>query len=680
MKANWYKSLDLNPAFSLCIYTTMSLILVHDMSLAFGGRILFDKVNFQINDGERIGLVGPNGTGKTTLLRLVLGELTPDSGEIRRLKGIRLGYLPQEVLDVPDQQLLLWVLSAIPGVNELKQRLESTEKELQETDDPLQQSELAHRLSDLYMELDHLDTLFSAHEAERILLGLGFGTGDLGRSLIELSGGWRMRAALARLLFQQPDMLLMDEPTNHLDVPSVLWLEEYLNRFTHALILICHDREFLNRQVRRVLSLEEEGLRANSGNYDQYLRAREQEEKILEASAKKHEQKVKEARRFIERFRAKTSKARQAQSKIKMVDKLELVRTHKQRKTIHFSFPSVPQSGRDVLSISDLSKSFGDNHLYLDLNLQVQRGDRVAVIGPNGAGKTTLLRIVAGEIAPDQGSANLGHNVILSYYAQHHAEQLNPQQTVLHEVHRAAPDATIGQIRDTCGAFLFSGDDVDKAVGVLSGGERARVALARLLVAPGNLMLMDEPTNHLDLMSSEILIEALSAYTGTLLFVSHNQSFINQLATKVWNIEGGTVDEYPGNLKEYYEHKRLSEEAGKVAEVPMTVSPEEASRESKSPQKERRKIEAEKRQNISNVLNPIKNKLAELEGRIEKLEKRQAELSDILADPAIYQDHIKSGPLLIEYGQIRSKLEELLARWEYQQSLLEETKRQFSQD
>jgi ATP-binding cassette subfamily F protein 3 len=658
----------------------MSLILIQDVFLAFGDRTLFDEVSFQVNEGDRVGLVGPNGTGKTTLLRLILGELTPDRGEVRRLKGIRLGYLPQEVLDVPNRPLLPWVLSAVPGAAGLKERLEFTEKALQEADDPVQQSELAHRLSDLYLELDHLDTLFSAHEAERILLGLGFCAAELGRPLIELSGGWRMRAALARLLFQQPDVLLLDEPTNHLDVPSVHWLEEYLNRFSHAMVLICHDREFLNRQIRRVVSLEEEGLRAYSGNYDQYLKAREQEEKILEARAKRQEQKVKEAVRFIERFRSKSSKARQAQSKIKMVDKLELVRTHKRRKTIRFSFPSVPPSGRDVLSINNVSKSFGDTYLYSHLNLRVQRGDRVAVIGPNGVGKTTLLRIIAAEIVPDEGSVSLGHNVTLNYYAQHHAEQLNPQQTVLHEVHKAAPDATVGQIRDTCGAFLFSGDDVDKAVGVLSGGEKARVALARLLVAPGNLMLIDEPTNHLDLISSEILIQALSAYTGTLIFVSHNQSFINQLAIKIWDIEGGRVEEYPGNLKEYYEHLTLIQEAKEAVKTPVIVPAQGPQRESKSDQKEKRRIEAERRQSTSRILGPIKKKLAELEGRIEELEKRQVTLSNQLVDPGIYTDHKKSGALLVEHNQVRNKLEELLARWEYQQSLLEEAKRQLGQD
>ena len=650
------------------------------MSLAFGARTIFNKVAFQINEGDRVGLVGPNGTGKTTLLRLLLGELTPDSGEIRRIKGIRLGYLPQEALDVPDHQLLPWVLSAVPRAAELKERLELTEKALKEAEDPSQQSELAHQLSNLYSELEHLDTLFSSYEAERILLGLGFRVAELKRPLSELSGGWRMRAALARLLFQQTDVLLLDEPTNHLDVPSVHWLDEYLSQFRRALILICHDREFLNRQIKKVLSLEEEGPRAYSGNYDHYLKVREQEEKILEAKAKNQEQKVKEARRFIERFRAKSSKARQAQSKIKMVDKLELVRTHKRRKAIRFSFPPVAQSGRDVLSISNVSKSFGDTHLYSLLNLQMQRGERVAIIGANGAGKTTLLRIIGGEIAPDDGAVNLGHNVSLSYYAQHHAEQLNPQQTVLHEVHMAAPEATVGQIRDTCGAFLFSGDDVDKAVGVLSGGEKARVALARLLVAPGNLMLMDEPTNHLDLISSEILIQALSDYTGTLIFVSHNQSFVNQLATKIWNIENGIIEEYPGNLTEYYEHLAL---IGEAAETPGATSAQSAGqprKEGKNVQKERRKAEAERRLARSRMVTPIKNKLSELETRIEELEKRQTELSSQIADPEIYADHKRSGPLLLEYSEVRSKLEELLSRWEYQQALLEETTKQLEDD
>ncbi len=667
----------------MCIYAAMSLVMVRNVSLAFGGRTLFDNVNFQINDRDRIGLVGPNGTGKTTLLRIVTGEVSPDGGEVRPLKGIKLGYLPQEAIDVPDSQLLPWILESVPGSAQLRRQIESVEIDLEDARDEELQAELGRRLSHLYAELEHLDTLFSRFEAERILFGLGFGEPDLNRPLKELSGGWQMRASLARLLFQQPDVLLMDEPTNHLDVPSVHWLDDYLGRFGQALVLICHDREFLNRHIKRVVSMEEEGLRSYAGNYDQYVKNREMEEEIAESKSKNQERKVREAQRFIERFRSKATKARQVQSKIKLMDKIELVETYKKRKTIRFSFPVVHRSGRDVLSIENLAKRFAGPPLFKDLTLRVQRGERIAIVGPNGAGKTTLLRIVAGEMQPDAGEVHYGHNVTMSYYAQHQTEQLNPNGSVLEEVLRAAPDSGVGYIRDVCGSFLFSGDDVDKAVGVLSGGEKARVALARLLVAPGNLMLMDEPTNHLDLFSSEVLIKALMEYDGTLLFVSHNQSFVNQLATKVWDLAKGEVEEYPGNLKEYYLHRdRVEQREAEAAAAQKngTNTDEQPKAMSKEARKGQRRLDAERRSLVGRVVEPIRKELTEVEARIETLETRESEVSKLLADPQVFENPEKSGPLLAEYNALRKELDRLIDRWEKCQARLDKATREMEKE
>jgi ATP-binding cassette subfamily F protein 3 len=653
----------------------MSLVTVLNLSLAFVGREILKDVNFQVEPGQRIGLVGPNGSGKTSLLRMIVGELSPDRGEIRIAKGARVGYLPQDVYEVLSGRLLQFVMDSIPSRMRLKEELRVTEASLGGHPDPEIQVKLATKLAELHHDMIDLDAQYPVHLAEKILVGLGFKEEEFERPMNSLSGGWKMRAALASLLYQSPDLLLLDEPTNHLDVPSVHWIEDFLRSCKGAMILICHDREFLNRQTERTISFELEGMRFYSGNYEHYLKAREEEARVLEARAKHQERKVKEATRFIERFKAKASKARQAQSKIKLVKKIELVETFQKRKTIHFSFPMVPRSGREVLSIQGLSKSFGPLTLYKDLNLRVMRGERVAIIGPNGAGKTTLLRLIAGEIQPDKGEAVLGHNVTMSYYAQHLSEMLDPNKTILAEVYQAVPHESVSFVRGVCGAFLFSGPDVDKAVGILSGGERARVSIAKILLKPGNFIVMDEPTNHLDIISSEILIDALQDFEGTLLFVSHNQSFVNRLATKIWDIRDGAIVEYPGTLHEYFDHL-----AGKEAERVVEQDRGEEDEEDEAPSRQRKKTlrreKAEKRSLIASALKPIQSKLRQLEERIDEMEKRKTELEQLLADPDFFKDKGKSIPLLNEYGELRKKLDELMGRWEYQQEQLETAKRE----
>ena len=467
-------------------------------------------------------------------------------------------------------------------------------------------------------------------------------------------------------------------------MPSVHWLEQFLADFQGAIILVCHDREFLNHQIKRVISFETEGVRSYSGNYDQYMAAREEEVRGLEARARNQEIQVKEAKRFIERFRSKATKARQAQSKIKLLKKIELVETHKKAKTIRFSFPEVAPSGRIVLSFQNLSKSFGEKELYKNIDLAVLKGEKVAVLGPNGYGKTTLLRMTSGEVKPTEGSVSLGHNVEMSYYAQHHSEMLDPNKTILEEVYQVVPNESVSFVRGICGAFLFSGDDVDKPVRVLSGGEKARVCLAKMLIKPGNFILMDEPTNHLDLMSSEILIDALSEFNGTLLFVSHNQSFIHRLATKVWDINEGKIIEYPGSLEEYYMHL-----AGTESEAGVSVSQKDARRqedrtvqlsENKDTKKALRKEKAEKRNLVRSKLKPFEDQVSSLEDRISELEKREKEIGLTLSDPAIYHDKTKSVSLLDEYRHVKDELEENVMRWEESQNKLETAKSELGLD
>ncbi len=649
----------------------MSLVTISNLSFVITGRELFHLVNIQVEPGDRIGLVGPNGAGKTTLLRLLNGEASPDSGDISIAKGIRVGYLPQDIYETLSGSLLQFLLDSIPSRQELRREMQEVELALRNHLLPENQSRKAARLAEIHQQMNDLDSHHPQHVAEKILIGLGFQRDDFNKPLSSFSGGWKMRAALASLLYQDPDMLLLDEPTNHLDFPSVRWLEGFLQGFKGAMILICHDKDFLNRQIRRTISFEPEGVRFYSGNYDLYLKAREEEKRVLQARARNQEQKVKEAERFIERFRAKTSKARQAQSKIKLLKKMDLVKKQEKRKTIHFSFPEVSRSGRDVLTIQGVSKAFGPKALYQDLLLRVMRGDRIAMIGPNGAGKTTLLRMIAGELEPDKGRILLGHGVTLSYYAQHHSEMLDPRKTILEEVYTAIPHESVSFVRGVCGAFLFSGEDVDKAIGVLSGGERARVSLAKILVKPGNLMVMDEPTNHLDIVSSEILIDALNDYGGTLLFVSHNLSFVNRLATKIWDIRDGTIVEYPGTLSEY-EH-RLSLQNETAAAVPV---PTPGFAEPLQSRKIVRKEKAERRSVITAALKPIQEKLADLEERIEALETRKQELEKSLGVPEIFKDKDKCVPLLNEYDQVRKKVDQLMARWEYHHGELEAAKKE----
>jgi len=655
----------------------VSLVTAIRVSLSFQERQIFREVGFLVEPGSRIGLVGPNGSGKTTLLRLLRGEINPDSGEIRISKGIRIGYLPQDVYETLAGPLLNSVINSIPGRIRLEHDLRRAEQNLNDAYHKQEQASHAKRIAEIHQKINTLEVRFPRYEAEKILAGLGFKESDFGRSVSSLSGGWKMRAALASLLYQNPELLLLDEPTNHLDIPSIKWLELFLQEYKGAMILVSHDRYFLNRQIHRILSFEPDGLKSYNGDYDSYSKVRGDERRRLEAIARNQAQKIKEARKFINRFRAKASKARQAQSKIKLVKKIELVEGPGKEKTIHFAFPEVPRSGRVVVSIEGVSKGFNGATLYEDLNLAVMRGERIAIIGPNGSGKTTLLKLVAGEIQPDKGKISLGHKVTLGYFAQHHVEMLDPRKTILQEVSQVVPDETTGFVRGVCGAFLFSGADVDKVIGVISGGERARVSLAKLLVKPGNLMVLDEPTNHLDILSSETLIDALDGYNGTLLFVSHNESFINRLATKIWDIRKGGIMEYPGNLDEYYDHLiRTNRLAGSREEKGNTsAQAQKAPDRQGHSRKAQKRQRAERRRLIHDTLKPLLDRVQDLEKRIAQFELRQKDLEKRLADPKVFRDKDRSVPLLNEFHDIKNTLDELLMKWEQGQDELESTKR-----
>ncbi|MFE8598139.1 ABC-F family ATP-binding cassette domain-containing protein [Archangium violaceum] len=648
----------------------MSLVIAQDICLSYGKKVLFDNESFALSPKDRIGLVGANGTGKSSLMKILAGAQNPDSGTLTYRRKARIGYLPQELAGLPEGSVVDAVMSTVPGRDALEARLRETEEALGKAANEEEQLELAQTLADLHTELDHFEEHYGRHHAERILKGLGFREADLAKPTSALSGGWRMRAALAGLLLQDPDLLLMDEPTNHLDVPTLAWFDGFLKRSNKAVVLISHDRDFLNRQVDRILSLEMEGLRSYVGNYDTYKRQRAEEMEQLKAQSERVEARKAELQAFIDRFGAKATKARQAQSRAKMLEKMEDVQVLEERATMRFRFPEVERSGRDVVTLEGIQKRYGEAVVYSGLDARVERGQRIAVVGANGAGKTTLLKIIAGELVPDGGTVKLGHNVVMGYYAQHHGDKLNKQNSIIEEVRPLAADKPESFVRGVLGAFMFSGDDVDKPVGVLSGGERARVALAKLLLVPSNLLLMDEPTNHLDLDSTEMLIEALKGYGGTLVFVSHNRSFVNGLSTHVWDVVGGKVVPHPGNLDDYLYHQEQERQAAEAAGLGEKALEKGAA--AGMTEKDRKRMEAEARQKRSAVEGPIKKEIAKLEEAISKLETAQKERETQLADPVLYNDFAKAKPLMDTHREGKVQLEQLYAQWEAAQEKLAE--------
>src|SRR5438128_3094092 len=633
----------------------MSLLHARGLSLRYGAKVLLDGASFTLGHRDRVGLIGPNGGGKSTRMRMGAGSVGPDSGVGQRVRKARAGYLPQELSELPPRSIVEGVLASVPGRAWLQSRLSATEAELAQAATEEDQIELGGELAELHEELAHDEELYGRHHAEEILGGLGFAESALNSPASALSGGWKMRAALAALLLQDPELLLLAEPTNRLDVPTLEWFDAFLRRSRKALLLVSHDREFLDRQIDRVLSFEPEGLRSYAGNYERYLELRAAEEEHLQAQAEKQQKRRAQMQAFIDRFRAKATKARQVQSRVKLLEKEQLVQLREERATVRFRFPEAPRSGREVARLEAVSKSYGARQIYSRLSAQILRGDRIAVIGLNGAGKTTLLKLLAQEIEADEGRVTLGHNVVAGYFAQHHTERLDPEKTILQEVHSLVPTEPQSWVRGVLGSFLFSGDEVDKRIGVLSGGERARVALAGLLVVPSNFLLMGEPTNHLDLDSSEALIDALTRYEGTLLFVSHNRSFVNGLATRIWEVRDGGIDAQPGDLDDW-SRRRAEQTASEVQAGSSRPAPQGV---------QARRERALQREQRDKVLGPIKRAVAELEQRIAQLEQEKKAAEAQLADPALFSDPARSTPLITAYRDASRKLEELYARWEH---------------
>ncbi len=627
------------------------MIAINNLTFEIGARALYDEANWHIKPGEKIGLIGANGTGKTTLLKIIVGDYAPTSGSISMAKDLKMGYLNQDLLSYQSDKSILHVaMEAFERQNQLHTEIETILKKL-ETE---YSDDLINKLSDKQHEFEALDGYSIEYRAHEIMAGLGFSEADTHRTLSEFSGGWRMRVMLARILLQSPDILLLDEPTNHLDLPSIKWLETYLQAFEGAIIIVSHDRYFLDRVVKKIVESRKGKLIPYSGNYTFYTEEKGLREEIQSGQYKNQQAKIKQEEKLIERFRAKASKAKMAQSRIKALDKLERVdAVDDDNPSVNFSFKFSKQSGRHVIRIEDITKAYPGVPILKNATATIEKGDKIALIGANGRGKSTLLRIIAGADKNFEGMCETGHNVTQTFFAQHQLEALHLDNEIIREMQAFAPKHTETELRSILGCFLFTGDDVFKKIKVLSGGEKSRVALAKALTSDANFLVLDEPTNHLDIASVNILIQSLQQYEGTCIIVSHDRYMLDNVANKIWFIEDQEIKEYPGTYAEYEEwnSKRVY-----VPKVIVTALKKEEKKEEAKP-----KVETEDK---SKELKKLNQTLQNLETDIAELEKQVKDAEAELAKEEVYSNLDALAEANRKYQQLSPRLLKAQAEWE----------------
>lgn len=623
------------------------MIKFQNIGIEFQGKWLFQNISWNIGDNDRIGLIGANGTGKTTLLRIVTGEIHSDEGTITKSKNLNIGYLPQENITLSGRTLYDETMSVFEDVNQLFEDKHSIEKKFSKFPSGSKEfKELIDTYGDIEEKINKMGGYTIENQAEKILTGLGFDKSDWHKSTKTFSGGWEMRIALGKLLLQNPDYLLLDEPTNFLDIESITWLENYLKNFQGGVILVSHDRYFMDRLVKRIAEIEVGKLTSYTTNYSGYLKAKEKQRELILKAYKKQQDEIERVESFIKKFRANASKAKLVKSKEKMLEKMELVTIPPSSKKVKFRFSPIPRSGDKVIELKGIEMKYDGKKVLENINLLIRRGERIAIVGVNGAGKTTLSRILTDVIKPTEGERKLGVNVQIGYFAQKTLEMLNPKNTILSEIERVSTNESESRLRTFLGAFLFSGNDVFKQVQVLSGGEKTRLAIAKILINPVNLLIMDEPTNHLDLTGKKVLEDMLKAYTGTIILITHDRAIIDSIADKVIEVDKGTLSIYFGNYTDYIERKiTITEENNTLSNIGQAIS---------------RAKKLKKRKKGKKTINEI----SETENLIEKKEKRVVELEILFLDTKLYSDMEKVTALTLEHKNLKQEIKKLYKEWE----------------